>query len=63
MIPCDYCREPAVRNYQRIWHVFVITRAGRYIAERVDYELGEPRDENNVHVCPRHKRAWLAGEI
>jgi hypothetical protein len=60
---CDYCSKSAVRNYQRIWHVFTVSRSGRYLAERVDYDLEEPVDDNNLHLCRQHEEAFLAGEL
>jgi len=60
---CDHCPKRAVRNYQRIWHIFKITRGGEYVSECVDYELEEPVDDSNRHLCAEHEAAFLAGDL
>jgi hypothetical protein len=63
MPKCDHCPKRAERNYQRIWHVFDVTRSGDYAKERVDYNIEEPLDENNRHLCVEHEAAFLAGDL
>ena len=63
MTSCDHCPKRAIRNYQRIWHVFTITRDGDYRAERMDYDLEEPVDDSNRHLCREHETAFLAGDL
>ena len=63
MPKCDHCSKKAVRNYQRIWHIFDITRSGGYTNERADCDIEEPIEENNLHLCKEHEAAFLAGEF
>ena len=66
MPKCDSCPKQAVRNYQRIWHIFDIRykdAAVSYLNEQIDYELDEPAADDNRHLCKEHETAFLAGEL
>jgi hypothetical protein len=60
MPQCDHCSKDAVQNYQRIWHAFSVTRSGDYADERVDYDLEEPANADNLHLCAHHEALFLA---
>ena len=58
MPKCDHCSKDAVRNYQRIWHVFTVTDSGGYTDEYVDYHIEDPVDDDNLFLCDDHEEQF-----
>lgn len=54
LIECDFCTNPAVRNYQKAWVVYEIDKIGEYDNGRIDYDLSDPSGEDNIHCCEEH---------
>ncbi len=66
-IECDFCEEPAIINYQQTWiswRVFPVSAKKDYATiPKTQVGLGEPMDDDNVHLCGRHEQLWRDGEI
>jgi|GEM_PF-1303296 hypothetical protein len=64
-IKCDYCKAKAVVNFQKIWVKFIIDKNGEYKQDNNFYgaEFEQPTEEDNVHLCKRHLKEFLKGEI
>jgi hypothetical protein len=62
--PCSFCLEPAISNYQRVWIKWKVFKNGDY-AKRFtpQFDIQEPIEENNIHVCSVHEQPFLNGEI
>ncbi len=65
MIKCNFCEKPAIRNYQKIWVSWFIKQKEETYAEnpRVELDIEEPIEDDNVHVCKEHEQLWLDGKI
>lgn len=65
MIECDYCKKPAVRNYQKIWVSWKVdAKKEEYSKEpRLELDIEEAVDDENIHVCEDHEDKWLNGEL
>ena len=62
---CDYCESKAVVNYQRVWARFTIDKNENYKKDtKFDgADIEGPTDEDNIHLCKKHEKEWLEGEI
>lgn len=61
---CDYCNKRAVVNLQKVWERFIITKDDDYKRD-VKFngcDFG-PILDDNLHLCKKHERNWLAGKI
>ena len=65
MIECDYCKQPAVRNYQKIWVSWKINQKDESYSKEPELELDieESQDEENIHLCKEHLELWLKNEL
>jgi hypothetical protein len=54
-----------VVNFQKIWVKFIIDKNGEYKQDNNFYgaEFEQPTEEDNVHLCKRHLKEFLKGEI
>ena len=64
-IKCDYCKRKAVVNFQRIWVKFIIDKNGKYRKDTkfLGEEFEQPMNEDNIHLCKKHLKKFLNGEI
>lgn len=61
---CNYCKTKAAVNYQKVWTKFRIVQNGDYKQVRINsFDIEEPIEADNVHLCPSHEKAWLEGKI
>jgi len=61
---CDYCDNEAVVNYQRVWISWKIMKDGNYSRRfKEEFDLEEPTEDNNVHVCHLCEERWLNNEL
>lgn len=62
---CDFCNLEAIVNFQKIWEKFIIDKNGRYREDRKfnggDFE--ESIEWDNIHLCKKHSKQWIKGEI
>jgi len=64
-IKCDYCKRKAVVNFQKIWVKFTIDKNGKYRKDTkfLGEEFEQPMNEDNIHLCKKHLKKFLNGEI
>jgi hypothetical protein len=60
---CDFCGELAVVNYQKLWHKWNIDKAGDYEEDTNELLDNEPTGRDNLHLCEKHHKEYLAGNI
>lgn len=64
-LQCDFCESRAVANFQKIWVKFIIDKKGKYKKDTnfrgEDFE--EPIENNNLHLCKKHLKRFIEGEI
>ena len=62
---CDYCKSESVVNYQKIWSKFKIAKNGMYKKDRIfdAFDIEEPIENDNIHLCENHEKSWLEGEL
>ena len=63
MIKCDFCDKKAVKNYQKMWISWNVKGDSYSKKPELEMKLGEPRGDENVHVCEEHEEQWRCGEI
>ena len=62
---CDYCELKAVANYQKVWIKFKMDKNANYKEDR-DFdgaEFEQPICSDNVHLCKKHDKEWLNGNL
>lgn len=62
---CDFCKLKSVVNYQKVWDRFSINKNEEY-KEDLTFDGGdfaEPVGNDNIHLCRKHEKEWLEGEI
>jgi len=64
-IKCDFCNAGVIVNFQKIWVKFLIDKNGKYKKDKkfCSEVFKQPTDEDNVHLCKKHLKSFLRGEI
>jgi len=62
---CDLCKLRAVVNFQKVWTKFRIDKNDNYREDKnfSGFDVEEPIERDNVHLCRRHSGQWLNGEV
>ena len=65
IIKCNFCNLEAVVNYQKVWVKFKIDEKGNYRKDNkfCGGNFEQPINEDNIHLCKKHNKDWLEGEI
>jgi hypothetical protein len=64
MTKCNYCNRNAVANYQRVWIRWDVDKNGNYSKDYTEqFEMQEPIEENNLHLCAKHEEDLQNGEL
>lgn len=64
-VKCDFCSSSAVVNFQKVWKKFIIDKNGNYKEDKKfdGIEFEQPIEHYNIHLCKKHLRKWIKGEI
>lgn len=64
-IKCDFCKSSAIVNFQKVWTKFNINKRGKYREdEEFDcFDVEEPMNDDNLHLCKKDFKRWINGEI
>jgi NADH dehydrogenase/NADH:ubiquinone oxidoreductase subunit G len=64
-IKCDYCDKNSKCNLQKIWVKYDINEKGNYSEDKNfdTFNIEEPMNENNLHLCRSCFENWLNGKI
>ena len=62
---CDFCKSPAVANFQKVWVKFNINKKGEYKKDKTfdTFDFSEPINKDNIHLCKKDIEKWINEEI
>ena len=54
---CDLCDKPAVVNYQKYWHRYIINESGDYYHDDEWPADHDPTSNEDIYLCREHEKS------
>ena len=64
-IKCNFCNKNSVFNLQKVWVKYNIDTKGNYNEDKNfdTFDIEEPVNNNNLHLCKSCFESWLNGKV